>query len=77
MAGLTSTGALLLLAITLVAGLITVLFVIAVAYYGTVAAVVLRVDPDTYGIPVVTSSVDFVGSVALITIAVAFGVGGG
>ena len=77
MAGLASIDALVLLAITLVAGLITVLFVIAIAYYGTVAAVVLRVDPDTYGIPVVTSSVDFVGSVALITVAVAFGVGGG
>ena len=73
--GLESIGAPLLLGVSLAAGLLTVLFVIAVAYYGTAAAVVLRVDPDTYGIPVVTSSVDFVGSVALITFAVAFGIG--
>jgi mgtE-like transporter len=41
-------------------------FVVAVAYYSSVAAVRFRVDPDSYGIPIVTSSVDFVGAVALI-----------
>ena len=72
--GMASIGAPLILAISLTAGLVTVLFVILIAYYGTVAAVVVRVDPDTYGIPAVTSSVDFAGSVALITVAVMFGV---
>jgi mgtE-like transporter len=43
-----------------------VLFVVAVAYYGTVAAYRTGVDPDTYGIPVVSSSVDFVGAFTLI-----------
>ncbi len=71
--GLASPGALQMLIIALVAGLLTVLFVIAVAYYGTTAAVGFRVDPDTYGIPVVTSSVDFAGSIALITTAVGLG----
>ena len=47
-------------------GLGAVLFVIALAYYGTIAAWRVDVDPDTYGIPVVTASVDFVGVVALI-----------
>ena len=34
----------------------------------------LRLDPDTYGIPVVTSSVDLVGVALLTTVAVALGV---
>lgn len=72
--GQQSPGLIMLLAISLVAGLAAVLFVIVIAYYGTIAAVTLRVDPDTYGIPVVTSSVDFVGSVALLVAVVGFGV---
>ena len=32
------------------------------------------VDPDTYGIPIVTASVDFVGAVALIVTIVALGI---
>jgi mgtE-like transporter len=40
--------------------------VVAVAYYGAVAAHRTGVDPDTYGIPVVSSSVDFVGAFTLI-----------
>lgn len=73
LAGLATGPALSVLGVSLVAGFVTVVFVIAVAYYGTAAAVVMRVDPDTYGIPIVTSSVDFVGSVALVAVAVAFG----
>jgi mgtE-like transporter len=43
-----------------------VAFVVVVAYYGSIVAVRFGVDPDTYGIPLVTSSVDFVGNMALI-----------
>ena len=43
-----------------------VVFVVAVAYYGTVAAYRANLDPDTYGIPVVSSTVDFVGAFTLI-----------
>jgi len=39
---------------------------IDLAYYGTVAAYRTGVDPDTYGIPIVSSSVDFVGAFTLI-----------
>ncbi len=60
--------------VSLVGGLVAVLFVVAVAYYGTIAAVRLGADPDTYGIPLVTSSVDFVGAVALILVIVAVGI---
>jgi mgtE-like transporter len=47
------------------------LFVVVVAYYGTIVAFRTGLDPDTYGIPVVSSSVDFFGALTLIvTIAV-------
>ncbi|MFN7150174.1 MAG: magnesium transporter [Microthrixaceae bacterium] len=59
---------------SLIGGLGAVLFVIALAYYGTIGAWRVDVDPDTYGIPVVTASVDFVGVVALIVTVVALGV---
>lgn len=72
--GLASPGLGLMLVIGLLAGLVTTLFVIGVAYYGTIAAVVLRLDPDTYGIPVVTSSVDFLGSAALLSAAALLGI---
>jgi mgtE-like transporter len=45
---------------------LAVVFVVTVAYYGTVAAYRTGVDPDTYGIPLVSSSVDFVGAFTLI-----------
>jgi mgtE-like transporter len=55
-----------MVAVSLIAGGLAVLFVVTVAYYGTVAAYRTGVDPDTYGIPVVSSSVDFVGAFTLI-----------
>jgi len=72
-AGLASPGLGAMLGVSLTAGLFTVLFVLVVAYYGTIAAARLRLDPDTYGIPVVTSSVDFLGSIALVAVATALG----
>ncbi len=60
--------------VSLIGGLIAVLFVIALAYYGTIGAWRVDIDPDTFGIPVVTASVDFVGVVALIVIVVALGI---
>ena len=52
--------------VSLLAGAVAVSFVVVVAYYGTIAAVRTGVDPDTYGIPVVSSSVDFVGAFSLV-----------
>jgi mgtE-like transporter len=51
---------------SVLAGAVAVSFVVVVAYYGTIAAVRTGVDPDTYGIPVVSSSVDFVGAFSLV-----------
>jgi mgtE-like transporter len=55
-----------MVAVSVIAGALAVVFVVAVAYYGTVAAYRTGVDPDTYGIPVVSSSVDLVGAFTLI-----------
>lgn len=57
----------------LVGGFLAMCFVVVIAYYGTLAAVRLGVDPDSYGIPLVSSSVDLVGSFALILVVVALG----
>jgi mgtE-like transporter len=59
---------------SLIGGAFAVAFVVALAYYGTIAAWRVNVDPDTYGIPVVTASVDFVGVVALIVTITALGI---
>jgi mgtE-like transporter len=61
-----SPGAVDMALVSLLAGAVAVAFVVVVAYYGTIAAVRTGVDPDTYGIPVVSSSVDFVGAFSLV-----------
>jgi mgtE-like transporter len=73
--GQASPGLGRMLLVTALGGTVAVAFVLTVAYYGTVAAFRLGVDPDTYGIPVVTSSVDFAGAFALVLAIVALGVG--
>lgn len=47
-------------------GAVLMAFVVVVAYYGTAAAFRTGLDPDTYGIPIVSSSVDFVGALTLV-----------
>ena len=44
-----------------------------VGFYGAVAAYRLGLDPDNHGIPIVTSSLDLLGAVALILVIVALG----
>jgi mgtE-like transporter len=64
--GQASPGALQMLGASLFGGALAILFVMVVAYYGTIAAYRTGVDPDTYGIPVVSSSVDLVGAFTLV-----------
>ena len=61
-----SPGLLQMVLVSMLAGTVAVSFVVVVAYYGTIAAVRMGLDPDTYGIPVVSSSVDFVGAFSLV-----------
>lgn len=74
--GQASPGALAMLAVALVAGAAAMAFVVVLAYATTVVAVRVGADPDTYGIPVVSSSLDFLGAVTLIVVIAALGVAG-
>jgi mgtE-like transporter len=64
--GQSTPGVAQMVAVSMLAGAMACIFVVGVAYYSTVAAYRTGVDPDTYGIPVVSSSVDFVGAFTLI-----------
>ena len=70
--GQSTPGLARLVVTALVAGAATMLFVVAVAYYGTLAAFRVGLDPDSYGVPLVTSSVDFVGALALVVTLISF-----
>jgi mgtE-like transporter len=64
--GQASPGLGYMVLVSLIGGALAIMFVVTVAYYGTVAAYRTGVDPDTYGIPVVSSSVDLVGAFTLV-----------
>lgn len=72
--GFSSPGVMNLITIAVLGGIVATAFVVAVAYYGTLAAVRLGFDPDTYGIPIVTSTIDFVGAFTLILAIVLVGI---
>jgi mgtE-like transporter len=72
---LASPGALTVVGISLLGGLIATIFAIVVAYYAAIATYRLGMDPDTHGIPIITSSMDFIGVFALVVAILAFGVG--
>ncbi len=66
LAGVAGPGFSGVLGVALIGGLMATALVSVVAYYGTLAAVRFGLDPDTYGVPVVTSSLDFVGAFTFI-----------
>lgn len=72
--GEASPGAFAMLAVSLLGALGAVSFVVVVAYYGSITAYRLRLDPDTYGVPTITSSVDFVGALMIVWAIVALGI---
>ncbi len=67
-------GFVTLIAATLLGGLIATICLVVVAYYSTVVAARFGLDPDTYGIPIVASTLDFVGAFALVLALVWVGV---
>jgi mgtE-like transporter len=64
--GEASPGMLQLIGASLLGGAAAMLVVLVITYYGTIAAVRSDIDPDTYGIPLVSSTVDLVGALTLI-----------
>ena len=69
-----SPGLVDMVLVCLLGGAVVMAFVVVVAYYGTIAAFRTGLDPDTYGIPVVSSSVDFVGALTLVVSIAALGI---
>jgi mgtE-like transporter len=74
MLGEASPGIAKMLSVSLLGAVGALAFVVVVAYYGSVAAYRMRLDPDTYGVPTITSSVDFVGALVLVSAIVALGI---
>lgn len=61
-----SPGAGWLVAAALLGGLVATVLASLVAYYSTIVSVRVGLDPDTYGIPLVTSTMDLLGAFTLI-----------
>ncbi len=74
--GLATPGALTVIGVSLLAGLIATILAVVVAYYTAVASYRAGLDPDNHGIPMITSSMDFIGVIALIVALTAFGLAG-
>ena len=73
--GLESPGTVRMVGISLIGGLMAMTACVAITYYGAIAAYRLGLDPDNHGIPLVTSSMDLIGAVALIFAILLVGVG--
>lgn len=73
--GIASPGMGTVVGVSLLAGLMATAAASVVAYYAAIATYRLGMDPDSHGIPLITSSMDFAGVVALIIAILAFGIG--
>jgi mgtE-like transporter len=73
--GYASPGVLPMLGAALIGGVLSTIVALGVAYYGSIVTYRLGLDPDTYGIPLLTSTMDLVGAVALILGIIAVGAG--
>ncbi|MGI8425242.1 MAG: magnesium transporter [Actinomycetota bacterium] len=72
--GLATPGLGLMVGLTLIAGAIATTGAVFVAYYSAVTSFRFGLDPDNFGIPLVTSSMDLVGALALIATMVILGI---
>jgi mgtE-like transporter len=72
---LRSPGAVDMALVALMGGFLATTLAIAIAYYGAVVSYRLGIDPDNVGIPLVTSSLDLLGSVCFILAVVVVGAG--
>ncbi|MDP8970862.1 MAG: magnesium transporter [Actinomycetota bacterium] len=73
-AGFASPGVATLAGIALTAGLLATGLLFLVAYYAAVASYRFGLDPDNYGIPIVTATMDFLGVLCLVAAITLFGV---
>lgn len=73
--GLASPGPVRMVAISVIGGVLATSACLAITYYGAIVAYRLGLDPDNHGIPLVTSSMDLIGALALIFAILIVGVG--
>jgi mgtE-like transporter len=76
---LNSPGAGAMIAVALIGGLMATAFAVMIAYYTAIVSYRMGLDPDNYAIPMVTSSIDLLGSISFIlavALVVSEGVGG-
>lgn len=71
-----SPGLLAMLGVSALAGFIATTASVVAAYYGSTVSYRLGLDPDTYGIPIITATVDLFGFLSLIIAMIAFGLTG-
>ena len=74
--GVDSPGFLVMLGLSGLAGLIATTIAVLAAYYGSTVSYRLGLDPDTYGIPIITAAVDLFGFMSLIIAMILFGIAG-
>ncbi len=72
--GQASPGVLNMVGISLIGGFLATFFALFVAYYGSIATYRLGLDPDNYGVPLLTSSMDLVGALSLIVAIIILGI---
>jgi len=66
--GITTPGLLSMILLSLIAGLIVVTVLNLLGYYTAAVTYRLGYDPDNFGVPVMTSSIDLIGATALILV---------
>jgi mgtE-like transporter len=71
-----SPGLLAMIGVSALAGLIATTAAVLAAYYGSTLSYRLGLDPDTYGIPIITAAVDLLGFMSLIIALIVFGLAG-
>jgi mgtE-like transporter len=71
-----SPGLLAMIGVSALAGLIATTAAVFAAYYGSTVSYRLGLDPDTYGIPIITAAVDLLGFMSLIIALIVFGLAG-
>ena len=70
-----SPGVVDMMGVALLAGLMATTAAVIVGYYAAVATYRFGLDPDNYGVPMVTSSLDLLGALSLILAIVIMGLG--
>jgi mgtE-like transporter len=71
-----SPGFLVMTGVSALAGMMATTTAVLAAYYGSTISYRLGLDPDTYGIPIITAAVDLLGFMSLIIALIVFGLAG-